>query len=405
MATERDTSKSWWSNHHHPTSNHLLELQKEIKEEEEEIFADINSLINSRSDLYPTSDDCDENDQVYQEEENDFLTSITTTTTTYQKALVASAAAQPPTTTTHTSAAAANVATIAAAAIPITITTTTTTTINNNNINHLRSSYSSRLDEQLFYSDDVSDDEEDLVPDRYKSRGANKTRASVVSARRDFQSNLGAKYNDDDENMGHFHIDSGPPPEEVDFMHQDPYLDGSIIGHHHENDDSNDDYADGHKFSNQISQQAFQAVIQHVTSNLPKPCVFFLEGNCRRSDCKYSHDLSNITCKYWIEGFCFKGEMCPFLHSYNPQSDSSDPNCLDEEGLKLLAQKELNPTFAIESEADFPSLPLDAPASALNDSTKSSNNTDSLTGTIKDQILSSNPAVVFKTVKKKRKRG
>ena len=59
----------------------------------------------------------------------------------------------------------------------------------------------------------------------------------------------------------------------------------------------------------------------------------------------------------------------------------------------------------IESEADFPSLPLDAPLGALCDSTTSGINTDALAINIENQILSSNPAVVFKTVKKKRKRG
>ncbi|XP_052100617.1 uncharacterized protein LOC127734665 isoform X1 [Mytilus californianus] len=47
-----------------------------------------------------------------------------------------------------------------------------------------------------------------------------------------------------------------------------------------------------------------------------KPCTFFMEGSCKRSDCKFSHDLSNITCRFWEEGDCFKGDLCPFLHSY-----------------------------------------------------------------------------------------
>lgn len=47
-----------------------------------------------------------------------------------------------------------------------------------------------------------------------------------------------------------------------------------------------------------------------------KPCSFFMEGSCKRSDCKFSHDLSSITCRFWEEGDCFKGDLCPFLHSY-----------------------------------------------------------------------------------------
>ncbi|XP_013387382.1 uncharacterized protein LOC106156599 [Lingula anatina] len=47
-----------------------------------------------------------------------------------------------------------------------------------------------------------------------------------------------------------------------------------------------------------------------------KPCSFFLEGHCRRADCKFSHDLTQITCRFWEEGCCFKGLTCPFLHGY-----------------------------------------------------------------------------------------
>ncbi|XP_033757694.1 uncharacterized protein LOC117340045 [Pecten maximus] len=50
-----------------------------------------------------------------------------------------------------------------------------------------------------------------------------------------------------------------------------------------------------------------------------KPCSFFMEGICRRMDCKFAHDVSNITCRFWEEGDCFKAEMCPFLHGYYPK--------------------------------------------------------------------------------------
>ena len=41
-----------------------------------------------------------------------------------------------------------------------------------------------------------------------------------------------------------------------------------------------------------------------------RPCSFFVEGECRRPDCKFSHDLGSIPCRFWIESSCFKGELC-----------------------------------------------------------------------------------------------
>ncbi|KAK3595848.1 hypothetical protein CHS0354_014672 [Potamilus streckersoni] len=52
-----------------------------------------------------------------------------------------------------------------------------------------------------------------------------------------------------------------------------------------------------------------------------KPCSYFLEGICRRSDCKFAHDIANITCRFWEDGECFKGPLCPFLHGYPSDSD------------------------------------------------------------------------------------
>ncbi|KAM7194740.1 hypothetical protein V8F33_007118 [Rhypophila sp. PSN 637] len=44
-------------------------------------------------------------------------------------------------------------------------------------------------------------------------------------------------------------------------------------------------------------------------------CKFFLtNGQCLRSDCRYSHDLSNHICKYWVAGNCLAGRTCIFSH-------------------------------------------------------------------------------------------
>ncbi|KAK5663452.1 hypothetical protein OQA88_3881 [Cercophora sp. LCS_1] len=50
----------------------------------------------------------------------------------------------------------------------------------------------------------------------------------------------------------------------------------------------------------------------------PKPgviCKFFLStGQCLRSDCRFSHDLSSHICKYWVAGNCLAGNTCIFSH-------------------------------------------------------------------------------------------
>ncbi|XP_055930397.1 uncharacterized protein LOC129960782 isoform X2 [Argiope bruennichi] len=82
-----------------------------------------------------------------------------------------------------------------------------------------------------------------------------------------------------------------------------------------------------------------------------RPCCFFLQGTCTRSDCRFSHDLSTTTCRFWRDGSCFKGETCPFLHGYVKENDTG---CFrDNTGLRARCP-ELS--FSLESETDFPSL-------------------------------------------------
>ncbi|KJZ73610.1 hypothetical protein HIM_06943 [Hirsutella minnesotensis 3608] len=44
-------------------------------------------------------------------------------------------------------------------------------------------------------------------------------------------------------------------------------------------------------------------------------CKFYMStGQCLRADCRFSHDLSNHLCKYWVMGNCLAGETCIFSH-------------------------------------------------------------------------------------------
>ncbi|KAK7075839.1 hypothetical protein SK128_009487 [Halocaridina rubra] len=85
-----------------------------------------------------------------------------------------------------------------------------------------------------------------------------------------------------------------------------------------------------------------------------RPCTFFMEGSCRRNDCKFSHDLASITCRFWEEGSCLKGITCPFLHGYPVRRRRNK-----SEGAAYIAKEKRDhhgSGFEIDSEMDFPTL-------------------------------------------------
>ncbi|OCB89973.1 hypothetical protein A7U60_g2828 [Sanghuangporus baumii] len=55
-------------------------------------------------------------------------------------------------------------------------------------------------------------------------------------------------------------------------------------------------------------------------------CRYFLQGECLRADCRFSHDLDRALCRFWLRGTCAKGETCEFLHRL--------PNEVDVQGLQ-----------------------------------------------------------------------
>ncbi|CAL4092723.1 unnamed protein product [Meganyctiphanes norvegica] len=89
-----------------------------------------------------------------------------------------------------------------------------------------------------------------------------------------------------------------------------------------------------------------------------RPCSFFMEGNCRRTDCKFSHDLASITCRFWEEGSCLKGITCPFLHGYplRRRRNKSEGAAAAVSHTDIEKEDKLGSSFEINSEMDFPSL-------------------------------------------------
>ncbi|KAI8596453.1 hypothetical protein EDD21DRAFT_2974 [Dissophora ornata] len=67
-------------------------------------------------------------------------------------------------------------------------------------------------------------------------------------------------------------------------------------------------------------------------------CRHFLQGNCFRKDCWYSHDLDSMVCKFWLKGQCLKGETCEFNHFIDtsrvtepiPQPAKQEPPTMDD---------------------------------------------------------------------------
>ena len=69
----------------------------------------------------------------------------------------------------------------------------------------------------------------------------------------------------------------------------------------------------GKNGSRRRRRRSSQKQQQTAAARRPKrPCSFFVEGECRRPDCKFSHDLGSITCRFWIESSCFKGKQLIF---------------------------------------------------------------------------------------------
>lgn len=56
-----------------------------------------------------------------------------------------------------------------------------------------------------------------------------------------------------------------------------------------------------------------------VDDTTTRVCRFFLAGECRRSDCRFSHDLNKALCRFWLRGQCLN-DPCYFLHDYDALS-------------------------------------------------------------------------------------
>ncbi|KAG9101112.1 hypothetical protein FRC06_003340 [Ceratobasidium sp. 370] len=63
------------------------------------------------------------------------------------------------------------------------------------------------------------------------------------------------------------------------------------------------------------------AVGGSVGSGANRVCRYYLAGECRRADCRFSHDVERALCRFWLRGQCVKGDQCEFLHTLPQESD------------------------------------------------------------------------------------
>eukprot|EP01138_Halocafeteria_seosinensis_P009642 gb/GECG01009853.1/.p1 GENE.gb/GECG01009853.1/~~gb/GECG01009853.1/.p1 ORF type:complete len:580 (+),score=73.67 gb/GECG01009853.1/:1-1740(+) len=53
-------------------------------------------------------------------------------------------------------------------------------------------------------------------------------------------------------------------------------------------------------------------------------CRHLLDGGCFRADCEFSHDVSYMPCRFWLQGTCEKGDACPFSHEFDSRKQKPE---------------------------------------------------------------------------------
>ncbi|KAF8677695.1 hypothetical protein RHS04_05889 [Rhizoctonia solani] len=99
-----------------------------------------------------------------------------------------------------------------------------------------------------------------------------------------------------------------------------------------------------------------QAVAGKATTNsgstaANRVCRYYLAGECRRADCRFSHDIERALCRFWLRSQCAKGEHCEFLHTLPQESDVSGI-------VNSMARTDLGPVDAPVEEPPVEDFPL-----------------------------------------------
>ncbi|TIC03634.1 DUF1771-domain-containing protein [Wallemia mellicola] len=86
-------------------------------------------------------------------------------------------------------------------------------------------------------------------------------------------------------------------------------------------------------------------------------CRYYLAGECRRSDCRFSHDIERALCRFWLRGNCIK-QNCDFLHQLPPKQEvESTLSNMFETNASIIAEEEKEKATKVQSvEEAFPGL-------------------------------------------------
>ncbi|CUA70626.1 hypothetical protein RSOLAG22IIIB_04220 [Rhizoctonia solani] len=80
-------------------------------------------------------------------------------------------------------------------------------------------------------------------------------------------------------------------------------------------------------------------------------CRYYLAGECRRADCRFSHDIDRALCRFWMRGQCVKGDQCEFLHTLPQESDVSGL-------INTMGRTDLGPADTMAEEPPVEDFPL-----------------------------------------------
>jgi hypothetical protein len=87
------------------------------------------------------------------------------------------------------------------------------------------------------------------------------------------------------------------------------------------------------------------------------PCRHFLAGGCYRRDCRFTHDVSRMACRFLAAGLCLQGSECPFMHEQDTRPLIATLQWLRAEASSQACEQALPVEFATPAPCELPAGP------------------------------------------------